>query len=63
MWMRLSEGVSLSRYEALAQRKLKPSALAELLELGMVAQVGDRLIASEKGRFVLNSVLNKLLED
>ena len=63
MGMRLSEGVSLSRYEALAQRKLKPSALAELLELGMVAQVGDRLIASEKGRFVLNSVLNKLLED
>lgn len=63
MGMRLSEGVSLSRYEALAQRKLKPSALAELLELGMVAQAGDRLIASEKGRFVLNSVLNKLLED
>jgi len=29
----------------------------------MVAQAGDRLIASEKGRFVLNSVLNKLLED
>jgi len=63
MGMRLSEGVSLNRYEALAKRKLKPSALAELLELGMVAREGDRLIASEKGLFVLNSVLSKLLED
>ena len=63
MGLRLSEGISLSRYEALAKRVLKPSTLAELVELGMVAQTGDRLVATQKGRFVLNSVLSKLLED
>ncbi|WP_298806120.1 radical SAM family heme chaperone HemW [uncultured Lentibacter sp.] len=63
MGLRLSEGVSLGRYEALAKRALKPAALAELLELGMVTQTGDRLVATQRGRFVLNSVLSKLLED
>lgn len=63
MGLRLSEGVSLGRYEALAKRALKPAALTELLELGMVTQTGDRLVATQRGRFVLNSVLSKLLED
>lgn len=63
MGMRLSEGVSICRYEALAKRPLKPSALAELTELGMVLTSDQRLVATQKGRFVLNSVLSKLLEE
>lgn len=63
MGMRLSEGVSLDRYAALAGQTLNSKKLDELKELGMIVQNDDRVRATEQGRFVLNSVLAKLLED
>ena len=61
MGLRLSEGISLSRFEALAGAPLNPAQITELEDLGMLATFGDRLMATQKGRFVLNSVLAKLL--
>ena len=61
MGLRLSEGISLSRFEALAGAPLNQAQITELEDLGMLATFGDRLMATQKGRFVLNSVLAKLL--
>ena len=63
MGMRLSEGVSLDRFVSLSGRSLKADALTDLQELGMMTLEGERLKATQKGRFVLNSVLARLLED
>ncbi|RFP90812.1 coproporphyrinogen III oxidase [Rhodobacteraceae bacterium 63075] len=61
MGLRLSEGVSISRFEALAGSPLDQERITELDELGVLGVSGDKLMATQKGRFVLNSVLAKLL--
>lgn len=63
MGMRLSEGVSLDRFNSLSGRSLKADSLIDLQELGMVTVDETRLKATRRGRFVLNSVLAQLLED
>ncbi len=61
MGLRLSEGVSLSRFDALAGRPLDDAQMTELEELGMLVRSQDRIMATQRGRFVLNAVLAKLL--
>jgi oxygen-independent coproporphyrinogen-3 oxidase len=63
MGMRLSEGVSLKRFAALSGRQINPEAIEDLRQLGMITLLGDRLKTTQEGRFLLNSVLGKLLED
>ncbi len=61
MGLRLSEGVSLARYEALAGRPLKGDRVDTLTDLGMISVEADRMCVQPKGRMVLNSVLAELL--
>lgn len=61
MGLRLAEGVSRARFEALGGAPLPREALARLADLGLLALEGDRLRVTERGRPVLNAVLRALL--
>ncbi|MBI1260199.1 MAG: coproporphyrinogen III oxidase [Rhizobiales bacterium] len=61
MGLRVSEGVSLSRFERLAGHALDASRLDEAERQGLVTRDGDRLTATPQGRLVLNGVLALLL--
>ena len=61
MSMRLAEGMDLSRYLDHGAR-IPQDRLADLIGLGLVVQRGDRLIATETGRPVLNAILRELAE-
>lgn len=63
MGLRLSEGVSRSRFQELAGRNLTPTRLNDLTQMGMINIKGDRLTATPQGRVVLNAVLRELLAD
>lgn len=60
MSMRLAEGMSLSRYAALAGETVDAATILRLADLGMVRQSGDRLAATDQGRPVLNAILREL---
>lgn len=61
MGLRLSEGVSLSRYAALTGQPVAEARIYELERNGMVLRDGDHLRASEEGRLVLDALLARLL--
>ncbi|MFD0859484.1 radical SAM family heme chaperone HemW [Roseovarius aquimarinus] len=63
MGLRISEGIDLPRYEALAGAPLNESSVHHLEDLGMVERRGDRLAATLRGRTVLNAVITELLPD
>ena len=60
MSMRLSEGMDLARYEALAQGPVRATAVKSLTEMGMVEQTEGRLRATAQGRPLLNAILREL---
>ncbi|GAA6147103.1 radical SAM family heme chaperone HemW [Pseudooceanicola nitratireducens] len=62
MGLRLSDGIDMDRYAALAGRTLPSTTLQELSDMGMVEQSGPILRATDQGRLVLNAVIAKLLE-
>lgn len=61
--LRLREGASLSRYAALAGAPLPEAALADVINLGFLAQDGDIVRTTETGVMMLNAVLRSLLAD
>ncbi|MEP3442571.1 MAG: radical SAM family heme chaperone HemW [Sulfitobacter sp.] len=61
MGLRLREGIDLDRYAMLAQQPLDPAAVVHLSELGMVQTQDFRLIVTDQGFKVLNSVIGELL--
>lgn len=61
MCLRLREGADLSRYEALGGAALDPARIDALVQQGMVARDGTRLVATPQGRILLNAVLGALL--
>lgn len=61
MCLRLREGADLARFEALGGAPLDPNRIAGLVEEGLLVQDGTRLIATARGRIVLNAVLSALL--
>jgi oxygen-independent coproporphyrinogen-3 oxidase len=61
MGLRLSEGVSLSRFERLAGQPLEATRLDGLIGQGLLTREGDRIAATPEGRLVLNGVLGRLL--
>lgn len=63
MGLRLSEGVDLSRYEALAEKPLEGPRVDTLRDIGMIEIEKSRLRVLPQGRMVLNSVLSELLVD
>lgn len=61
MGLRLTEGVSLTRYERRAGRPIGQQPIEILEENGLITRDGDCLKATSAGRPVLNSVLATLL--
>lgn len=63
MGLRLTEGVDLSRFQALSGRSVAPDTLKNLSELGLLDQRDQRISVTEQGVSVLNGVLRELLAD
>lgn len=61
MCLRLREGADLQRYDALGGAALDPTRIAGLVDQGMIACEGTRMVATARGRIVLNAVLAELL--
>jgi putative oxygen-independent coproporphyrinogen III oxidase len=61
--LRLREGASLARYTSLSGVGLPESALAQVVDLGLVRCDGDRIHTTETGVMMLNAVLRALLAD
>jgi putative oxygen-independent coproporphyrinogen III oxidase len=59
--LRLKEGASLSRFEALAGIPLATAPLAEMTSLGFLHHDDDRIHTTETGVIVLNGILRALL--
>ncbi len=61
MGLRLTEGIDLKRYEAFAHRSVDPRRLKDLLDHGMVEDLGEnRIRATREGFFVLDAVVADL---
>ncbi len=63
MGLRLSDGISMSRYAALAGQPLNDNKINMLQDLEMIQVLGDTLKTTPNGRAVLNAVLRDLLPD
>ncbi len=61
--LRLKEGASISRFEALAGAPLSATALSEMTALGFLRQDGDTLRTTDQGVMMLNGILRALLAD
>jgi putative oxygen-independent coproporphyrinogen III oxidase len=61
MGLRLTEGIDLTRLSTIGGTRLDDRAIAELADLGLVESMSDnRLRATARGRFVLNTLVLKL---
>jgi len=63
MGLRLSGGISLERYQALAGTSLEGPALRHLVDIRMIERKGDNISVSNQGVMVLNAVLAELVAD
>ena len=61
MGIRLREGIDLGRYEALAGSPLNTNKINALGDLGMISLSGGSLIATAKGRLLLNAIIRELV--
>ena len=61
MGMRLVEGLDMGRYRNISGKDLPADRITHLVDIGMVETHGDRLIATDDGRAVLNAILRELL--
>ena len=61
MGMRISEGISLSRYKQISGHDLEPEKIKQYVDTGLLVQQGDRLSATSKGRLVLDTLCHELL--
>lgn len=61
MGLRLREGVDLTRFDALSPKPLSQATLRHLTDIGMISQKETRLIVTDQGFRVLNSVIAALL--
>jgi putative oxygen-independent coproporphyrinogen III oxidase len=61
MGMRLREGIDLNRYTSLTQKPLDQRVIAHLTDIKMVVTSKHRLIVTDQGFRVLNSVISEML--
>lgn len=61
--LRLREGASVSRFNALADGGLSEQTLADLVGMGLLDRAGDRITATRRGVMMLNGILRALLLD
>ena len=60
MGLRISEGIDLARYEKLNGQTMDPNKIAGLKSLGLIRREGDRLMATQQGRALLNALISEL---
>jgi putative oxygen-independent coproporphyrinogen III oxidase len=60
MSLRLSQGMDIGRYERVSQSSLDKNIVDELLQMELVRLEPGRILATAKGRILLNSVISKL---
>ena len=60
MGLRISEGIDIVRYQALAGRNFTESRVADLTSLGLVVTDGSRIRATARGRPLLNALIAEL---
>jgi coproporphyrinogen III oxidase-like Fe-S oxidoreductase len=60
MSLRLAEGMSIPRHQAIAGHGLNPAVIADLSDMGKVIVKDDHLIATNDGKVVLNAILRAL---
>jgi len=63
MGLRLRDGIDTARYAELAQKQLDSSAVEHLSDIGMIEVSKGRLVVTDQGLRVLNSVIGALLPD
>ena len=63
MSLRLTEGLDVERYSAIAQAAINPIVIRHLVDLGMINAGPDRISATPNGRMVLNAIIRDLAED
>ncbi|MBL3607249.1 radical SAM family heme chaperone HemW [Rhodovulum sulfidophilum] len=63
MGLRLVQGLSLRRYERIANSQIDGSKITELSDLGLIETEADHLRTTAAGRAVLNAVIRALLPD
>jgi putative oxygen-independent coproporphyrinogen III oxidase len=61
MNLRLAEGLNLADYEKRWSIRPAPAKMASLIEQGLLHRKGDMLIATPRGRLLLNAVIAELL--
>jgi len=61
MGLRISEGISLSRYQQISGHNLAPDKIKHYVEAGLLVLRDDRLSATHKGRMVLDTLCRELL--
>ncbi|MEE9427390.1 MAG: radical SAM family heme chaperone HemW [Paracoccaceae bacterium] len=61
MGLRLTDGISIKRYERFLNAKIDPDKLSHLIDLEMVTLMNDTLAATPKGRPILNAIIRELL--
>lgn len=62
MGLRLSDGIDLARYRALAGHDININKINILEDIGMVQVAHNILVTTPKGRLVLNAVLRELAD-
>ena len=60
MGLRVTEGINLDRYAALAGREIDSSKIAGMKSMGLIKRQGQRLMATADGRKLLNAVIAEL---
>ena len=60
MGLRITEGIDMDRYAALAGREIDSSKLAGMKSMGLIKRHGQRLMATADGRKLLNAVIAEL---
>ena len=60
MSLRLSEGMALTRYNTLSPTSLDMQQVGELVSLGLLGHVSDRIFPTDAGKILLNSIIRQL---
>ncbi len=61
MGLRIRSGIDVVRYETLAKRPLDAAARNSLSDLGLIQDLGDRIIVQDQGFMVLNAIISEFL--
>lgn len=63
MGLRISEGISLSRFKLISGQDISKTTINDLSKSGLLIHSDDRLVATSQGRLLLNRITQALLED